>query len=371
MKPFNEIIQQRYSWAKEWKENNQKEVIGWFCIYVPEEIITAAGMLPFRIIGQESETPLANAYLYSNNCTFARSCLEEVLQGKLDFLSGAVICNSCDHIRRLYDVWRKYITIPYRHLLGVPGKVSPNTLCYFKGQLLQLKEGLEQYFKVRITEERLKETIRLYNYNRTLLNRLYDLRRAIPSPISGHEIMEVVLAGMFIPKEVHNHFLEDLLAQLGQQPDNSPQTPKPRILLMGSELDNPEYVKIIEDQGVEIVIEDICCGYRYFADLVEEDGDPIEALTRRYLSRMPCPRMHPAGPRIEQLKELAQLYNINGIVYTTIKFCDLHAGAYPIVRDHFKELSIPILHLEREYGLAGIGQVKTRVQAFLEMLREG
>jgi len=183
--------------------------------------------------------------------------------------------------------------------------------------------------------------------------------------------MEVVLAGMFIPKELHNELLEGLLAQLEYSHTITTQGSLPRILLMGSELDDPEYLRIIEDQGAQIVIEDLCCTYRYLADLVEEDSNPIEALTRRYLSRMPCPRMHPAIPRIERLKELAQLYRVDGVIYTTIKFCDLHAGAYPIVRDHFKELDIPVLHLEREYGFAGRGQVKTRVQAFLEMLREG
>lgn len=371
MEPFKEIIEQRYQQAKNWKEKNRKEVMGWFCIYVPEEIIAAAGMLPFRIIGEQGETPTANAYLYSNNCTFVKSCLEEVLQGKFDFLDGCVICNSCDHIRRLYDVWKKYIKIPYRHLLGVPGKVSPNTLLYFKGQLLQMKESLEQAFDVEITDEALRQAIRIYNTHRTLLNRFYALRQAAPSPISGHEAMEVVLAGMFIPKDVHNRLLEDLLTQLERKRDDAPRSSGLRILLMGSELDDPGYLKVIEDQGAEVVVDDLCFGYRYFCDLVEEEGDPIEVLSRRYLSRLPCPRIHPAEPRMERLKELARQYHVDGVIYETIKFCDLHAGAYPIARDHFKELDLPVLHLEREYGLAGMGQVKTRVQAFLEMLREG
>jgi bzd-type benzoyl-CoA reductase N subunit len=347
-----------------------KQVIGWVCTYVPEEIIHAAGMHPFRIVGQESDTPLANAYLYSNNCSFARSCLEEGLKGNLAFMDGFVTTNSCDHIRRLYDVWSTYINTSYKKILSQPCVTSPTCLNYFKQELKRFKEELETHFQVEISETHLKDSIGLFNHMRSLLKRIYNLRKLNPPPLSGEEICQVVMAGMILPKEEYIPLLESLLKEIESRQYPVPDNSRPRLMVVGSELDNPLYLKLIEDSGGLVVADDLCCGSRYFWDLVAENKDPLEALATRYLTKLPCARMHPASARVQQLKELAQEFQVEGIIYQSIKFCDLHAGIFPVIKSGFDELNIPVLKLEREYLLAGTGQTKTRIQAFIEVLKE-
>ena len=191
---FKEIFNNRRQLARERVEGGQK-VIGWVCTYVPEEMIHAAGILPFRVVGGEHvETPLADGYLYTNLCSFSRNCLEEGLSGQLDFLHGYVSCNSCDHIRRLFDNWMQFMKTPYTRALGVPCKVTPATLKYFVQDLTLFRRDLEEITGEKVSDEALWEAIRVYNRTRTLLEELYEMRKADPPPISGADVMEVVRA---------------------------------------------------------------------------------------------------------------------------------------------------------------------------------
>lgn len=366
-KEWEEGFLNRYRMAKEIKKRG-KRVIGWVCLYIPEEIIYAAGFHPLRVVGGVSrDTPLADSYLYSNNCSFARNILEEALNARLDFLEGLVACNTCDHIRRLFDVWLKYLKTPYTRILGIPCKVSEATIDYFTEEIQLFKESLEESFSVRITEESLWEAIRLYNRSRSLLMKLYELRKREPPPILGAEVAEVIRAGWVLPREEYNQRLESLLMEV--EPRNPDElADRFRLLLFGSELDDPQYFQVIEDLGAVIVTDVLCGGSRYFWQEVEGDGDPVRALAFRYLTRPPCNRMHPSSLRVEYLQRMVKEFNVEGVIHQSIKFCDNYAGQFPIMKKALEEIGVPVLNLEREYILSGSGQIKTRVGAFLESL---
>jgi len=237
--------------------------------------------------------------------------------------------------------------------------------------LIKFKEELEEHFQVRIGEEALKSSITLFNRMRTLLKEIYRLRSSNPAILSAEEVTKIVMLGMILPKEDYVSLLEALLEELRAVALSAPIEIHPRLMLMGSELDNPQYFRIIEESGARIVMDDLCCGSRYFWDLVPEEGDPLEALAVRYLNKLPCPRMHPARQRLERLLSLAQEFQVEGVVYQSIKFCDLHAGIFPIIKREFNGIDIPVLRLEREYLLPSSGQTRTRIQAFIELLQEG
>ena len=149
---FKEVFSSRYQ-AIEEERKQGKKAIGWLCIYVPEELLYAAGMNPVRILGSEGETPLADAHMYSNLCTFVRSCLQMGLEGRYSFLDGYVTCNTCDHIRRLFDVWTRYINNSFSHILSLPHTINDSSLRYFQSELIRLKEALERANGVEITED--------------------------------------------------------------------------------------------------------------------------------------------------------------------------------------------------------------------------
>lgn len=257
---FRRLFKDRMHTVKKEKDRFNK-VIGWACCYIPEEIIYAAGMYPVRIFGGSAETPMADAYLYSNTCSFARSCLEDGLRNNYNFFDGFVATNTCDHMRRLYDIWHRYLNTPFCHMLGLPHKVTRDSLEYFKDELLEFKTRLETFFSVQISHASLKNAIKVYNKTRSLLKDLYKMRKSDNPPISGSEVMDVVLEGMILPKDTYNNLLEEMI-------DNMPEPPekdfKPRVLLSGSELDNSEYIRVIEELGGAVVIDDLCNGTRYF-----------------------------------------------------------------------------------------------------------
>jgi benzoyl-CoA reductase subunit C len=360
--PFQRSSRDRYRLLQEQKDKG-KRIMGWVCTYVPEEIIHAAGFLPIRVMGGEGKTPTADAYLYSNVCSFARSCLEEGFTNRYDFLEGFVTVTACDHIRRLYDVWYRYLDTPFKHIINLPHKVTEDAIDFFKGDLEIFKRRLEEYSGKEITTRGLKESIQLYNRTRVLLKRIYELKKLASPPLTGAETMEVVLAGMVLPKEDYNLMLEELLEGLPRKSDANKGMI--RLLISGSELDHPEYIRVIEELGCLVAIDDLCVGARYFWDLVDEELEPMEALARRYLAKAPCSRMRPGDRRAEHLRSLVEDYKVDGIIYELLKFCDLYSEDIPVIREK-GNLGVPILALDREYAMAGLGQIKTRVQAFLE-----
>ena len=353
-----------------WKAQGKK-VVGWICTYIPEEIIEAGGMLPIRVTGAKAEDITeADAYLYANTCTFARGCLELALRKDYDFLDGVVSGTSCDPIRRLFDVWNNYLQTPFRHIVSVPHKITPEAEEFFAQQLRHLKQELEEFFQVDITTDKLRETIKLYNKSRELFRKLYDFRKSGGPLISGTETMEIIQASMRMPRAEFNSQLERLLAELPQRqvPSNGD---RPRLMVVGSILDRPEFINAIESLGAIVVTDELCTGTRFWWNLTDTTLEPIEALAKRYLNHPPCARMRPFSMRMDFVMGLIKEFKVEGVIYEIIKFCDVYGHDKPVMKQKLEDAGIPVLELDLEYGMGGIGQIRTRVEAFLEMMKVG
>lgn len=362
---FRGAFDNRYGEVKEEKARG-KGAVGWMCSYVPEEIFHAAGYNPVRVVGREGETTMANAYLYTNMCTLVRSCLEEGFNNNFDFLDGLIAVNTCDHVRRFYDVWSRYIPTPFIHELFVPHKINEHSEKFFTEEVAQLKEKFEAFCGKSITDKQLSESIKLYNRTRGLLRDISETRKAYNPPITGAEFLDVLLAGLVLPKEKYVGMLEGFLEELRKKKPE--EDDRLRIYLLGSELDNSDYIKIIEDAGGLVVADDLCTGAKYFLDDVEENGDPVGAISRRYLKRAECPRMRPADTRLERIADTIEEYSIDAVILEVIKFCNLYGEDYPILKRALAKLDIPVLLINRDYNMSGAGQIKTRVEAFFESI---
>ncbi|MFO8101951.1 MAG: 2-hydroxyacyl-CoA dehydratase family protein [Dehalococcoidia bacterium] len=350
-----------------------KKVFGWLCTYAPEEILHAAGILPIRIIGYstEAETDDGTALLYINNCSFSRSCLQLGLEGQYDFLDGVVGGSTCDGARRLFDIWRQYIGTPFHHVMTVPRKYTERAHQLYYHEVIQFKEHLEEYLGFTISDEAIRESAQLYNKSRQLLKQLYELRKRDEPPINGAEVMEVLNAAYRMPKEIFNQWLGELIEEL----EASDRTFKgrARVMINGSVLTNPEFIKSIEAQGALVVTDELCTSTRYWGDeIILDDGRPIlEAISRRYLNNFPCARMYPSEVRFDRIVEFARAYRVDGVISQIVRFCVPYSHDLPLLTERLQEEGIPTLALDVEYGSSGSGQVATRVQAFLEMLEAG
>lgn len=357
---------------KAWKERGGK-VVAWTCTYIPEEVIWAAGILPVRMTGDSHELELedANAYLYINTCSFQRACLQLTLDKQYDFLDGYVSAATCDGSRRLADVWRNYIdNIPLIYVLTVPRKTTERAHQLYISEVREMKQKLEEAFNVKITDDAMRKAIKLYNRSRELLKELYEMRKADNPPITGAESLEVINAAFRMPRDEYNKLLEDLLTELKES--RRQVSGKVRLLISGSPLNNPDFIATIEREGALVVADELCMGTRYWWDFVDEKSspDPLEAISRRYLSNFPCARMVPCDERFNRILDMTRDYRVEGMVAEIIRYCVPYAHDEPMLRERLEHKGIPVLELDLEYGVSGSGQIRTRAQAFIEMLLE-
>ncbi len=353
----------------DWKDRGGK-VVGYFCSHIPTEVLMAAGLLPFRMRGTGSTgTEMSDAFFTSINCSFPRHTFNQALKGEYDFLDGLVCISSCDHLRRVYDNWKRNIPTPFIKIMSLPKKVGEPQVEWYREEIQLLKADLEDHFKVEISEHGLRAAIKLRNQTRRLQRQLYALRTRQHPPISGAETLAVMVAGSALPAEPYNALLEQLLADLADA--NGTREYRARLMIVGSELDDPEYVDVIEEQGGLVVTDSICYGTRtMWVDVDETADDPIEALARYYIQERPtCPRMNGDQPRRAKfLSDLIQEFQVDGVIGERIMFCDFWCAEHYMNKLDLKEAGVPFIQLDREYVTSGKGQLRTRIQAFLETI---
>jgi len=350
-----------------WKDAGGR-VIGYFSEALPEELITAAGMLPVRLRATGSQgTELADAYFGPLNCTFTRHAFNTALSGGYDFIDGLVMFNSCDHVRRMYDHWIRQMKTPFAEILSLPKKAEAAQVEWFRGELANLRGRIESHYGVGITDDALRDAIALHNETRRLLRELYELRKADAPPVTGAEALAVTVASTAMPKARYNECLRELLADVAQAPGIADY--RARLMILGSELDDPEYLRIIEDQGGLVVTDALCFGSKILWNDVEEDSeDPLLALAQYYVADRPAhARMFTEyDRRAAYVRELCDEFRVDGVIFQRLTFCELWGYEQFTMQGDFKEWDVPCLSMDREYNLNATGQLRTRVQAFLE-----
>ncbi len=355
-------------YVRKWREDGGR-VVGYACGYVPEEIIHATGLFPYRVEARgETETGLADVYMHRFNCTFARCILQAGLGGKYDFLDGFCLLNGCEQIRRIYEIWEKHIpATEYQYMVTVPHSIYDAGFEWYRDEVFNFKESLANNFGRRCSNADLAESIQVYNRSRELIAELYGLRRAEAVPVSGGEALSILLAAGLMPRERYNHLLEAALDEIKARSGRTDYTA--RLMVGGSALDDPQLMDVIEDLGGVVVTDSLCFGSRHFMNPVEEDGDPLTAIARRYYYHNPCPRMmNEFENRLAFTEGLARGADVDGVILQKIVFCDNHAVDSTMLAYELEEKGIPVLVLEREYILSDVGRLKTRVEAFMERI---
>lgn len=355
-----------------------KKIIGYICSFVPLEMITAAGCVPFRVRGDIRE-PITkgDTLMETIVCPFIRSCFDLSLKGRYEFLSGMVIPHGCDSMVRGYSAWNYSLDLPYFHFVNIPSVVKESSLEFFHAELKAYQTSLEKFIGGPITEDALSEAVTLHNRNRTKVRALYEFRKANPPILSGTELAKTLIAAASLPIEESNGLLDEMLAEMESR-NGSPFKPGPRILIDGPCLDNMEVMKIIEDLGGHVVADTLCNGTRDNWPRVNENKEPVAAIADRYLAGINCPktyRENKAGTfegdikaRFGDIGYFARTYKVDGAVLYTYKFCDPFGFEVPARKAYYESIQVPLLYLEDLYSAGTIGQLKTRIQAFLEMM---
>jgi len=347
-------------------------VIGFFCSYVPEEVLNMTGWASYRMRATVSTgTEAADSYMGCFNCGYTRHCFELGLKEEYRFIDGFVFASGCDHLRRLYDNWSFYLDPGFVHILDVPHLREDISLEWYADQIRNLHTTLARRLGVPADAESLWEAIKKTNRTRALLRSIDELRRTGQPRLTGREMLAISLFASSTPKHIVNPILEELLGTLASSERTLPRSYRAAVLLVGSNLDDPELVDLIEETGALVVADSFCCGLRDLADPVAEDPDqdPYAALAARYLDRLSCPRMYADFPRrLGKLLEMARTTGVDGVIVEHLAFCETWGVDSNMLVRSFRANGIPALKLERDYRLSSIGQIRTRVQAFIESM---
>lgn len=371
-----EIYENRSQRARELKKEGKK-IIGYVCIYPPLEMLTAADLVPYRITG-DPEEPLTEAdnYLITPMCGFIRSFFDLAAKERYDFFDGVVFPHTCEGIEKVYDLWTYYFKPAYSHFIDVPHIVTPASHEFFKYQLATFKKSIEKYTDSTLSDQRLREAIELHNENRRLMRELYELRKQDPPPLSGTEMTQIIVASMSIPIAEDNELLKEVIQEVKERQER-PEKRKARLLIWGTMFDSTAFVQMVEECGASVVVDDVCFGTRHYWTDVKTDGDLLDNFATRYLDNILCPRTYRQSPatyqldmenRFKYLRVAARDFNVNGVIQLVVRFCDTHGHEVPDIRDYLKEVGLPVLYLSYDYSLTSMAPLRTRIEAFLELI---
>jgi bcr-type benzoyl-CoA reductase subunit C len=338
---------------------------GYLCTYAPLEMLHAAGFTPLRLLQLSGPVSLADAHLPSFACGLARAVSERMLTGELDFLHGVLFVHTCDTMQCMADIWRMAEPRFPVVNLSLPTVFSGDKVRdYWITELRGLARTLAATLGSAVSEDALRASIACYNQQRHLLSRLDQQR----SRLTAQQWWSLSTAGMLMPVEEHTALLESVLA--GLEGAGETAGARPALIVVGAVLDDPAVLQLLDELGGRVVADDLCTSSRYFDTMVDEHMEPFAALAERYLKRAPCPAKHAAAqPRTQRLLRMCDDTGARGVVFVLPKFCEPHAFDYVPLTHVLDEAGVPHLLIETDISTP-VGQLRTRLQAFVEMLEQ-
>lgn len=349
----------------------KKRIIGSTLADVPEEVMHAAGLYPFLILGTNEPIRHSSALLPDNSCSLARSNLELVLGQQKAFFDGFVLSQVCDTTQHLSDIWRRKLPDHYFENFLAPRQVArASARAWFAEECRRMRSALARYTGRQITDDELWESFRLYNENRCLLRRLYAIKQEAPALMTNREFFDMVKATFFMDKEEHNRLLKEVVAWAGQdKARRADQAGYFKVIMAGIVVEPPAIYDMIDQVKGNIVGDNLCTASRYIYHDVEIGPDPAEALADRHLKKPLFSPINADPERIPaDLVELCRRAKAEAIFYCHIKYCESQAYDLPDIKTRMRAEGIPFLELETEYQTTRSSQMRTRLEAFRESI---
>ena len=374
---FEEFSEQRRNSFLHAYEIKQKNIpfVGTFCTYTPTEVIMAAGAIPVGLCSFSDETiPEAEQDLPRNLCPLIKSSYGFAKTDKCPYFyfSDLIVGETtCDGKKKMYEYLGQFKPV---YTMELPNSQSPEGLELWTKEIIKLKEKLESHFETTITDEAVREQVKVMNEVRRAMKEFYALTKVEPVPILGQNLFSVLYGSSFrfnkvkLPDEIRA-VVAKVKAEYEQNPNKYPKAP--RILVTGCPIGGgaSKCVKAIEDNGGHVVVFENCSGAKSFDKLVDEDAPDIyRAIAERYLS-IGCSVMTPNPNRLELLGRLIDEYRVDAVVEITLQACHTYNVETLGIKRFVNEVKgIPYMAVETDYSTADIGQLNTRMAAFIEML---
>ena len=383
---FENLLQEANNDLVKQAKAEGKRAIGYTCYFMPEVLLDLPGCFSVRLRAPRCTSPdIATYYMSARVCHYARSLLERALEGGFNFLDAQMATETCtgtcrfqEHLQQKHLDSVKDMRIIdnddfFCEFSDVPFKNNENGFQHFRGQLqAHVLEPLHEHFGIDISNEAIMKAVEQHNEVCRLINEIGDYRKLDNPTITGYEFHVINLVTLVCPKELILPYLRETAEELKTREPDMKWPFRCKVVLAGSENDDPDFTKLIESCGAEVVCDRYCYGAVESRIPIEikEGDDPLYVIARHYLETSNCPRFMPQDEmraRKRRIAELAKEYHADGVIVASNKFCEY--WSYERVIDTVvlqRDFGYPVCSIEKEYINAASGQLRTRFQAFIE-----
>ena len=379
---FNEMISEIFGGRiKEMLEVKKegRPVVGTFCVYIPEEIVVAAGGVCVGLCGgSQGSIPDAEKILPRNICPMVKSAYG-FKAGRIcpyfqtvDFVYGET---TCDAKKKTWELLDRLVPT---HVMEIPQMKNKRDRTLWLEEVKDFKAKVEEVCDKKISTEELAEAIRVINDKRKALQRLTTLRANNPAPISGKDALLIEQIAFYDEPVRFAQKVDELCDELEERVAGGAGVAAadvPRVMVSGTPMALPNWKvhNLLETAGAVVVNEESCIGTRYFKDLIDEDSTDmdrqLEALTDRYM-QIDCSCFTPNDERVDQVLKEYKDSNAQGVLHYSLQFCHTYNIEEIKIREACEKEGIPYLAIETDYSPEDVGQLQTRIEAFLEQIKE-
>ena len=377
---FEELLQQANNDLVQQAVRGGQLALGYNCYYIPEVLLNLPGCFSSRLRAPNSSTAeIASYYMTNRNCPYVRCILERAIEGGYNYLNALFGAEGCAAMERMAERFararRGRSDRFFATSMDPPRRGDQTSLDYYKAQLqLKVLDALRDHYGVDTSDAALRAAIEKHNRLCRVITDIGDLRKLENPPLTGYEYHVIVLVSQVCPHDLILPFLEETLAELKTRQPEEKFPFRARVVLAGSEIDDPEFTKLLEMCGAMVVADRYCFGgFPGREEITVQDGETaFDAVCRHYLHHNQCVRFMD-GAKIDQrhqeLRRLVQDYHADGVIYESMKFCEFWSYE-KVLASHVlqQEMGIPCCTIEKEYTLGSVGQLRTRFQAFVESL---
>ena len=385
---FENLLQEANNELVKKAKADGKRAIGYTCYFMPEVLLDLPGCFSVRLRAPRCTSPdIATYYMSGRVCHYGRSLMERALEGGFNFLDAEMATETCTVTCRFQEhIQQKHLDSVddmdviknddfYCEFIDVPFKNSENSYRHYEDQLRAHVLGtLNEKFGIDTSDEALMKAIEQHNEVCKLINEIGDYRKLANPTITGYEFHVIQLVSLVCPKDLILPYLRETAEEMKTREPDDKWPFRCKVVLAGSENDDPDFTKLIEGCGAEVVCDRYCYGAVESRQpiVVEEGQSPLTAIARHYLKTSNCPRFMPQDEmraRKQRVANLAKEYNADGVIIASNKFCEY--WSYERVIDTFilkRDFNLPVCSIEKEYINSASGQLRTRFQAFVESI---
>lgn len=359
---------------------DSNKAIGYTCYHIPEVLLNVDNCFSVRLRAPRTGSmDIATYYMSSYLCGFSKAILERAIEGGYNFLSALMGSESCSEMNRAYEHFELLNLVEndkfFVSIADIPFKIEPHTVKHYANQMrIKVLDRLKEVYGTDTSDDALRKAVEEHNEVCRLITEIGEYRKEENPRITGYEFHILNLITYCCPKYLIIDKLRETAEELKTRVPDEKRSYRAKIVVVGSEMDDPDFTKLIEESGALVVADRYCFGSLPGREeiILNDTDDVLEQIVLHYMKTCQCPRYmsrEKVHGRRDYVKRLVEEYKADGVIYEQIKFCEFwgyeRALASHIITNDF---GIPSVTVDRQYTASASGQLRTRVQAFVESL---